>query len=503
MSLLLGDVGAVSWLGRAAAVGVVAGCAVGLAGCRVGPDYIAPPATAPEGWSEAMEEGLRAEGAELGAWWQGLNDPVLDSLVERAVRTNLDLREAAGRVREARALRGVSAADRLPSIDATGSYTRERFSENGGRFGMGAGESADTGSGSDLFALGFDASWEVDLFGRVARGVEAADAMVDAAEEDRRGVLVTLLSEVARVYTEVRSFQDRLRIAEANVAAQADTLSLVRSRFDAGLTSELDVAQARANLEQTRAQIPLLTAGARQSMHALEVLLGQRPGSLAAELEGRGAGVIPLPPESISVGLPSDLLRRRPDIRKAERELAAETARIGVVTADLFPRVMLTGAAGVESTQAGTLAAGDSFGWSVGPSVRWNLFSGGRVRSNIEAQTARQEQALARYERSVLGAFQDAENALVGYSRERVRLRSLDAAVSSQQRAVELSQELYTKGLTDFQNVLDAQRQLYSLQDTQAGSRRDVTTGVIALYKALGGGWDEGGGDGDKVKSEK
>jgi NodT family efflux transporter outer membrane factor (OMF) lipoprotein len=302
-------------------------------------------------------------------------------------------------------------------------------------------------------------------------------------------VLISLLAEVAREYTDTRSFQNRLLIAQANVKAQDDTLVLVRSRFDAGITSELDVAQARANLEQTRSQIPLLTAQLRQSMHRLEVLLAQRPGSLAAELDG-GAGAIPTPPESIAVGLPSELLRRRPDIRRAEREIAGETARIGVATADLFPRVMLTGSAGLESSQIGTLLAGDSFAWAVGPGVRWNIFSAGRVENNIRAQTARQEQALARYERTVLTAFHDVEDSLVGYSRERVRLRTLNDAVTAQSRAVELAEELYTRGLTDFQNVLDAQRQLYALQDLQAESRRDVTGNLIALYKALGGGWE-------------
>jgi NodT family efflux transporter outer membrane factor (OMF) lipoprotein len=468
---------------RAWAVLVAAGA---LAGCTVGPDYVAPPSTAPEAWSESMEEGLRAEGAELGTWWKSFNDPTLDALVARAVRGNLDLREASARVREARALRGVAKSDYYPQVDARGAYTRERFSEN---TNGGDGFGSETGEGHDLFALGFDAAWEIDVFGRIARGVEAADADLASAGEDWRDVLVSLLAEVAREYTDTRSFQNRLAIAESNVKAQADTLTLVDSRFQAGITSELDVAQAKANLEQTRSQIPFLTAQLRQAMHRLEVLLGQRPGTLGEELAAN-TGDIPVPPDSIAVGLPSELLRRRPDVRRAERDVAAETARIGVVTADLFPRVMLTGSAGVESSQIGNLFAGDSFAWSVGPSVRWNIFSGERIQQNIEAQTARQEQALARYEKTVLTAFQDVENSLVGYSRERIRLRSLSEAVAAQSRAVQLAEELYTRGLTDFQNVLDAQRQLYSLQDLQAESERNVTDNLIALYKALGGGWD-------------
>lgn len=456
-----------------------------LAGCKVGPDYVPPPSAAPDSWSEELSEGVHAEATDLATWWRAFNDPTLDSLVDRAIKTNLDLREAAARVREARALRGVAESGFYPSVDATASYTRERFSENSGSNAFGT----RTGEGMDLFAMGFDAAWEIDIFGRVAREYEAADAVLQFQVESWRDVLVSLLAELALEYTQTRSLQQRLAIAEANVKAQQDTLALVQSRFDAGITSELDVAQAKANLEQTRSQIPLLTAQLRQSMHRLEVLLAQRPGTLAAELSS-ASGMIPVPPDSIAIGLPSDLLRRRADVRRAERDIAAETARIGVATADLFPRVMLTGNAGLESSQIGTLFAGDSFTWAVGPGLRWNIFSAGRIQSNIKAQTARQEQALARYEKTVLTAFHDVEDALVGYSRERVRLRTLTESVNAQQRAVQLAEELYTRGLTDFQNVLDAQRQLYSLQDLQAESERDVTGNLISLYKALGGGWE-------------
>lgn len=470
---------------RANTTAALAGAMLALAGCKVGPDYTEPPQAAPDGWTE-LDGGVQAEAGDLSQWWTALGDPMLNSLVERAVQSNLDLREAAARVREARALRGVSEAGFYPTVDARAGYTRQRFSENES---MGAGSGTRTGDGHDLFAMGFDAAWEIDVFGRVAREVEAADAQLQSAGEAWRDVLVSLLAEVALEYTETRSLQSRLRIAEANVAAQQDTLSLAESRFKTGLTSELDVAQARANLEQTRSQIPLLTAQLRQAGHRLEILLALRPGALTTELES-GAGIIPVPPESIAIGLPSDLLRRRPDIRRAEREIAAETARIGVATSDLFPRVMLTGSVGLQSSQIGTLPAGDSFAWSVGPSVRWNIFSADRIQNNIKAQTERQEQALARYEKSVLVAFHDVEDALVGYSRERVRLTLLSQAVTSQKRAVEIAEELYTRGLTDFQNVLDSQRQLYSLQDLQAESERDVTTNVISLYKALGGGWE-------------
>jgi NodT family efflux transporter outer membrane factor (OMF) lipoprotein len=439
--------------------------------------------------------GAVAGPAELGRWWARLGDPTLDSLVERAVAGNLTLREARARVVEARAQRRVVGADRYPTVDAAGSYTRSRGSENvllgGSGFGaggVGAPVVALPGAERDLYQAGFDASWEIDVFGGTRRAVEAADADTEAAVAGLHDAMVTLLAEVARNYVEVRSLQERVRIAQENARAQAETAGLSRAKSEAGLTSELDPVRAEAQLAATRAQIPALEAQLRQAEHRLAVLLGARPGSLGAELEA--AAPVPPIPERVAVGIPSDLLRRRPDIRRAERELAAATARIGVATADLFPRFSLTGSFGLQSTKVASLADGDSRFWAIGPAVRWPVLSGGRIRGNIQVQGALEEQALARYEGAVLTALEDVENALVNYSREQARRDSLAQGVASARTALGLATELNARGLTDFLSVLDAQRQLFALEDQLAQSEGVVTANVIALYKALGGGWE-------------
>ncbi|MBC7771739.1 MAG: efflux transporter outer membrane subunit [Pyrinomonadaceae bacterium] len=464
-----------------------------LHGCTVGPNHVPPSSSAPEAWAESLEGGVAATPADLSRWWTNFGDETLDGLVVRAIAGNHDLRSAMARVREARALRTISGAGQYPAIDATGSYGNQLRSENIDN-GFANENPAIGGIGAeteptDLYAIGFDASWELDLFGHVRRSVEAADADLSAAEESRRDVLVSLLAELARNYVDLRSLQSRLDIAQRNVASQEDTLSLADSRFKGGLTSELDVVQARSNVERTRSQIPSLQSSIRQTQHRLAVLTGLQPGSLAAQLDG--AKPVPVPPSEIAVGLPSELVRRRPDIRRAERELAAASARIGVATADLFPRFMLTGSVGLQSSPLGNLFDTNSFAYSIGPSVRWNVFDAGRVRANIGVQTARQEQLLAAYEKTVLVAFEEVENSLVAYSRELVRRGFLKTGTDAATRAVELATERYARGLTGFQDVLDAQRQLFALQDDLALSERSVTASVVSLYKALGGGWEQ------------
>jgi NodT family efflux transporter outer membrane factor (OMF) lipoprotein len=452
-----------------------------LLGCAVGPDYRKPETAVPQQWAHVEDPGLSTGAAEVTRWWQTLNDPTLDSLIDRAVSANHDLQIATARVREARALRGVAAADQFPTIDASGAYSRVRESENVPLAGA--------GQEFNLFLVGFDASWEVDLFGRVRRSVEAADAEAAAAEENRRDVLVTLLAEVARNYVEVRGFQGRLRIAHDNIRTQQQTLELAQARFAAGLSSELDVAQARANLATTRSQVPALESALAQTIHRLGVLLGQEPGALLHELAR--AGPIPPGPESVPVGLPSDLLRRRADVRRVERELGAATARIGVAVADLFPRVSLTGAIDLQASDVDSLFTPGSRFWSVGPRLIWPVFDAGRIRANIGVQTARQEAAFARYERVVLVSLEEVENALVAYLQEQIRRRSLAEAVDANRRAVDLSSELYLRGLTDFLDVLESQRSLYASEDQLVQSERAVAVSLIALYKALGGGWEE------------
>jgi multidrug efflux system outer membrane protein len=455
---------------------------IAAVGCAVGPNYRSPEPPVPTEWSEPRLGGATDEEAEVVRWWAAFNDPTLDSLIERAVGSNHDLRVAVARVREARALRTGVAADLFPSFDALASLTDDRRSQNSLTFPI-------TQLDSDLYEAAFDASWELDVFGGTRRALEAATADLAAAVEDARDVLITLLAEVARNYIEARGFQGRLAIAHRNMQAQSDVLDLTRSRFAAGLANELDVSRAAAVLASTRAQVPTLETSLHQAMHRLGVLLGQEPGALIAELSTDRP--IPAPPPEVPVGLPADLLRRRPDVRRSERQLAAVTARIGVATAELFPKFSLTSLAGFQSLHTSDLFTSGSRFWSAGPSVTWRILDVARVRAGIRVQDARQEQALAQYEKTVLTSLEDAENALVAYAKEQVRYASLNDAVEANRRTLGLANELYAKGLSDFLSVLDAERSLYLAEDQLVQSEANISVGLVALYKALGGGWEE------------
>ena len=452
-----------------------------LSGCTtVGPDYVPPAAAVPPRFHQETASGLVAGPADLAHWWQQLGDPVLDGLVERAAQQGLDLREALARLRESRALHGVAAAERLPTVNTDASYQRR-------------GESDNTPIGSfvpdsDLYAVHFDAAWEVDLWGRVRRLVEAADADVAATLEDARFVAVTVAAETAVNYVQLRAFQQRVALARTNVALQEQTLALAQARFQSGLVGERDVAQASTNVETTRSRLPSLEAGLRAAENRLAVLIGLPPGALAAELAE--AKPIPAVPVAIAVGVPADLLRRRPDVRAAERVLAAETARIGVAEAELYPQLSLLGHVGLEAEHAGDLFQGASTVFGIGPSLRWNVFDGGALRSRVAAQDARTEQALVRWQRTVLLALEETENAMTGFVREQARRQSLASAVVHARRAVELAETQYRAGLSDFQPVLDSQRELADLEDELALSMAATATDVVALYKALGGGWE-------------
>jgi NodT family efflux transporter outer membrane factor (OMF) lipoprotein len=466
----------------------------------VGPDYQgAPDAPVPAQYGESTTR--PAVSVDLTRWWTTFNDPTLDSLVQRAAESNLDLQLAAARLRESRAARGIVRADYFPPIDATGSYTRSRSSLNG--FGGGGGSQGNVipgfSGGSfdrdfDLYQVGFDSTWEIDVFGGVRRAVEAADAEIQASIEDTRDVLVTLLGDVARNYIELRGAQRQLAITRANLASQQETLDLTRARFNAGLVGELDVARAQALVAATSATIPRIEQREREAVHRLGVLLGREPSALSEELGQEGP--IPSGVSAVPVGLPSELLRRRPDIRRAERQLAAATARIGVATSDLFPKFTLTGSIGLQSEQARDLAESDSVFWSVGPGVRWSVFNAGKVRSTIAAEGARQEQALVQYQQTVLNALEEVENAIVAYDREQTRRVSLSVAVDSNRRAVDLANQLYSRGLVDFLNVQESQRSLLIAEDQLAESDAQVSSNLVALYKALGGGWDPDAVDG-------
>lgn len=453
-----------------------------LAACAsVGEDYHQPELATPPTWQAADGEHLRAETPELAAWWRKLGDPVLDELVERAARGSLDLREAFARLREARALRGDAEGEQFPKLDAKAGFLRR-------------GESKNTPLGSfvpdnGVYSAGFDASWEIDLWGRVRRSVEAADADLDASVENLRDVAVAVTAETARNYVELRSFQLRLAIAQSNVSLQEQTLALVRGRFDAGLVGERDVAQAATNVESTRSRVPALEVGLAAARHRLAVLVGLPPGALANEL---GADrPIPVPPLALAVGVPADLLRRRADVRRAEREVAAAHARIGVAEGERLPKLTLAGELGLAAEDVSDLSDSKSGVFGIGPSLRWSLFDGGRLKQRVAAQEARTEQALVRYERTVLVALEEAENSMVAFVREQTRRNSLREAATQARRAVDLSRTQYGEGLSDFQSVIDTERAVADLEDQLAISDAAIATQFVALYKALGGGWEE------------
>lgn len=460
-------------------------CLLPIGACTVGPDYQRPGTTMPAAWREAEQRGVASHAADLAQWWTVFGDPVLDSLMMRAGQSNLDLRLAEARIREARAARAVSAAGEFPTVDTSAIYNRSQASQTAQTMRGVSGSS--NGRAQDLFRLGFDASWEVDVFGGIRRTVEAADATVEAFIEDRRDLLVTLFGEVGRNYIDLRGAQRRLAVARANLAAQQDTLYLTRVRYQAGLVSDLDVAQAEAQANSTAAQIPSLESIVKQAAYALDVLLGAQPGILWGELEKPSA--IPALPQELAVGLPSELLRRRPDIRRAERQLAAATAQVGAATAELFPKFSLLSAVGLQSASAGDLFMGRSRFWSIGPAVHWPIFDAGRIRANIEARNAQQEQALTQYERTILVALRDVETALVNYANEQNRNAALVDAVTANRRAFSLANELYLRGLNSFLNVLDAQRSLFASENDLAQSEAAMANNLVALYKALGGGW--------------
>jgi NodT family efflux transporter outer membrane factor (OMF) lipoprotein len=463
-----------------------------LPACTVGPACHPPAVRAAAQWSSPLAGGETGSAASVAVWWKNFNDPELDSLIERAVKSNLDLKIATARVREARAQYGVTSADLWPSVGSSGSYERQLQSRHQPILGA-IPLPANVPFENNIYQAGFDASWEIDVFGGARRAVEAARNDTAAAEYGRRAALVSLLGEVARYYVEARGFQQRLAIARQNIQAQQVIVALARSRFKGGLTSELDVQQAAALLATTEAQVPALETSFKEAAHRLGVLLGQPPGALLAELSKEAP--IPDAPPGVPVGLPSELLRRRPDIQQAERELAGATARIGMAVADLYPKFSLTGDAGLQSVSAGDWFSAGSRFWSIGPTMQWKIFEAGRIRANIKVQNAREEQALAHYEQTVLASFEDVENALTAYAREQTRRQSLADAVQANQQALEMANQLYRNGLADFLRVLDSERSLYESQDALTQSERTVILNLIKLYKALGGGWESLAGE--------
>lgn len=493
---------------------VVCGLALLLAGCAVGPNFTSPKPNVPATWSRtALRAG--AGGAVSGAaggtqasridtstpdiskWWASFKDPTLTSLVERSLEANLDVRAAVVRIEEARAQRQQTAAGLWPTLAANASFTRQRFSlntPNGAVFGIaGSGHlpglppSVTITNPFDQYQLGLSAAWELDLFGRVRRSVEAADADLQSAVENERGVRISLASDVAEAYLDLRGAQLRRSIVEQSLATQRDLYDLTRERWNAGLTTDLDVENASSEVSATQAQLPPLEREITQDINQLSRLMNREPDALRAELAAPRP-VPPVPPR-VPIGLPSALARRRPDIRQAEASLHAATARVGVAVADLFPRLTLSAAGGYQSEGLSRLIETASRFGSIGPTLDLPIFEAGARRAAIRLQDAREKEAAIDYARTVLGALNEVENALAGYAADQASRTSLAAASQSSQNALTLARQRYESGLASFIEVLDAERTLEQNQLALAQSTTAESTDLVELYKALGGGW--------------
>lgn len=454
--------------------------ALNIYGCTaVGPDYIEPEMDVPGNWHSDIETtpaNASTVSQDLAQWWTMFNDPQLSELIDKAVAGNLDLRQGYARLRQARAERNAARADRFPTLDATGAV-QKRWADDG------------TGSTreNELYSAGFDAGWELDIFGGIRRSIEASQAELEATAESLNDVLVSLAAEVAINYVDLRTAQNRLKVTQANADSQQETLDLVTALYQAGMKDELAVKQARYNLENTRAQIPDLNTSLEEALNRLAVLTGQSPGALHAGL----ASVAPLPEISLQpvVDVPAKTLRRRPDVRQAERELAAQSARVGVAIADLYPKFALNGAIGLSADTLNDWFDSNNRTTTLGPSFSWKIFDAGAIRANIEAQSALQEEALAAYEETILNALEEVENAITAYIQEQLKLDALNAATRAAREAEELAEYQYTVGMIDFSELLEAQRSLLSFENQQTASRGTILTNLVRLYKALGGGW--------------
>jgi NodT family efflux transporter outer membrane factor (OMF) lipoprotein len=476
-------------------LGIVIASALALASCVVGPNYKAPTPDLPPTWASTAQGTNSSETTAQTpiAWWNEFRDPALSSLIERAVSANLDVRQSVLRIEEARAQRRVAAAGFWPSVSLSSSYQKQRLSENtqaGALIGVGSAALPNAtllANPFDTFQLGFDASWEIDLFGRVRRSVEAADADTRASLEDAHDALLSMMAEVARMYAELRSAQARLVITQDMLRIQRDFLELTKQRRDVGLTTDLDVENAATLVASSEAQIPQFESLIAVDINQLSRLLGQAPGALQGELQAVGA-IPPVPPE-VPVGLPADLARRRPDIRRAEARLHAATARIGVATAALFPRFTIGASAGLQSQESSRLTDWASHYYRFGPTLEIPIFNG-ESWATVRVQDVRTKEAVNDYARTVLQALHEVDNALIAYDREQHRRDSLQVAVTHSESAVQLAEQRYRSGISSFIDVLDAQRTLQQNKLQLAESTTAIATSLIALYKSLGGGWE-------------
>jgi NodT family efflux transporter outer membrane factor (OMF) lipoprotein len=451
-----------------------------LAGCvSVGPDYQAPASIAPSGWQAVpLDDSISGGPADLSRWWEQLSDPLLSSLIDEALLANPDLKSAAAALRGARASRDLASANRFPTVNASSGVTR----------------STSLGAARTLYQAGFDASWEPDVFGGTRRALEAATADLDASLADLRSTRVSLVAEVALNYVELRAFQLRLAIARDNLDSQSETLQITDWRAQAGLVSALDVEQARSNRDTTRSQVPALDTGRAEAEHRLAILLGKTPGSLHARLDTRGSGRMPALPASVALRIPAEALRQRPDVQAAERRLAAETARVGQAEAARYPSFSLSGSIGLEALGLSTLTGGGQIARSLAGAVSGPVFDAGRLRARVEAQDALREQTLAAYDKAVLTALEDVQNALVALANSRERQQALSSAAEAARNAALLARHRYRSGLIDFQTVLSTERSLLTIEDSLASAEAERVTALIQLYKALGGGWSPADG---------
>ncbi len=451
-----------------------------LSGCTtVGPDYQKPDKTLGNEWKIKDPALVPAKEAPV-KWWNVFDDPVLNKLILMAEKNSYDIAIASARVKEARALLGIVSGAELPAIGANGSANRNRQSDA---------LVPVNNSSRSVFSGGVDASWEIDLFGRISREVESATASYQASEEDFHDVMTTVYAEVARNYLGVKTLQVRLEVVNANIESQKKVIKLTRSRFENGLASSLDVAQSEQLLATSEALIHPLKIQLGDQIRVLSILLGQQLDEAILEQLNNKIKV-PTTSENLTVGVPANILRQRPDIRLAERKLAAQTARIGVATAELYPSLSLTGSLAYISTDSVNFFNSGNRAYGFGPSLRWNIFQGGRLRSQIKAEDARTQQALHVYEKTVLAAITEVEQALYAYTERIKQLEAQAAAVDAAKHTFKLAERLYKDGLTDFQNVLDAERSLLSIEDQLTAVQGEVATAVINIYKAIGGGWN-------------
>jgi multidrug efflux system outer membrane protein len=451
-----------------------------LGACAVGPDYHSPSPAVPD--SFVSVEGSRLSAADVERdFWKSFSDPQLDALIEQALSSNHDIRIAIDRLREARALRGEARLDLAPAVTAEAGHSESRASERQ------AAPVAAAGRAQSYYDVGFDAFWELDFFGRVRRGLEAHSAKLQSAEAAVYATQVSITAEVARNYFELRGAQQRLEVARRNAGNQRETLNITDARLDAGRGTQLDTSRARAQLSATLATIPDLQASVTRSILRLGVLVGKQPDALFGELSAPRE--LPPLPETHRIGTPELLLRRRPDIRVAERDLAAATAQIGIAVADLFPRISFVGHWGYDALDRSDLGDAASESYVFGPSIRWAAFDLGRVRRRIEQREAAADRALARYEQTVLRALEETDSSLTSYMKAMVKQQHLQTSAAASLEAAMLARARYENGVADFLTVLDAERSALEAEDRLAQSETQTATALLAMYKALGGGF--------------